>query len=600
MWSESVGPQPIEAHGSGHHREDGDGQRRAQPLQDGRLPESTHLTWTSGFMVESSADHTYADSARLSIWRTKEGYGTPLYWSRTGSTMWAYFGAHNPTAIQPDALSIRWTARLFEDPTLARQLPGVFGLVVIDTTRRRVFVAADRLGVQSVHYCRDGSGTIRLSTHLMWLLHAAGLSGDVNAASFLTHFGFGYSVAPQEHIYEGVRKLPPGGYLEIVDGGLSVGSYWSDAGREAAPAAKISEITDVLASATASASAGVRTCVGLTSGKDSLCLASVMRRNQRHSSATFGAPECADRQQAERIASQLNWTHSVGSLCGPRQFARWATAVGCHSAGLATASYADMAAFVAASVPPGHAFVMGEGGECVRDFFGSQSDVSDEFLRSHYMTEREHLRGTLVPEFARQVAEYPRNLLQTTRRFANRSPNEFLLWFYRTQRMPGNFSLRNAVLSALRPKLSPFLDARFIDAAYHLDRSRYDRSALHRAIIESARPELLGFFDRPIRSTIETQDWPRRFATTIGPVVYRLLDEALPFCRDIFDIDGVRQLCRDTIARPSRAIYHLLRVLSFALGRLTLRSIGRSPESFPDQATALLEHPALNLALTRL
>lgn len=553
-------------------------------------------------MVEARAGQTSVHETKLSIWPMEEGCGTPLYWSRSGSMMRAYLGAHNPTAIASNALSADWTARLFNDPTLVRQLPGVFGLVVIDAPGRRVFAAADRLGVQSVHYCRDGSGAIRLSTHLMWLLHATGHAGDVNAASFLTHFGFGYPVAPDEHMYEGVRKLPPAGYLKITDGELSVGSYWSDENRQdTAIESSISDITRALVSATSSTAPGVRMCVGLTSGKDSLCLVSVIPRRERPRTATFGAPRCADRLQGERIASELNWTHAVRSLCGPRDFTKWATEVACHSAGLATASYVDMAAFVGECVPPGHALVMGEGGECVRDFFGPQGHISDEFLRSRYMTDREHLRRTLAPDFASRLAEYPDNLLEATRRFSNRSPEEFLLWFYRTQRMPGNFSLRHSVLSALRPKLSPFLDARFIDAAYQLDRSRYDRSALHRAIIENTRPELLSFFDRPAASTVETQDWPRRFATTIGPVVYRLLDEALPFCRDVFQIDEVRTLCSETIARPSRAMYYIFRVLSFALGRLALRSVSRSSEStFPDEVRAPLEHPELVFAPAQL
>src|SRR5207245_93922 len=106
------------------------------------------------FMVEAGAGQTSVHEAKLSIWPMEEGCGTPLYWSRSGSMMRAYLGAHNPTAIASDALSADWTARLFNDPTLVRQLPGVFGLVVIDATGRRVFAAADRLGVQSVHYCR--------------------------------------------------------------------------------------------------------------------------------------------------------------------------------------------------------------------------------------------------------------------------------------------------------------------------------------------------------------------------------------------------------------------------------------------------------------
>src|SRR5262249_55594021 len=98
----------------------------------------------------------------------------------------------------------------------------------------------------------------------------------------------------------------------------------------------------------------------------------------------------------------------------------------------------------------------------------------------------------------------------------------------------------------------------------------YRESGLHRAIIEHAKPGLLRYFDHPTTSSVGTQDWPRRFGTEIGPVVYRLLEKALPTCRDVFQPEGVLALCREAMAQPSRAIYHVLRVLSFALGRMWL------------------------------
>jgi hypothetical protein len=120
--------------------------------------------------------------------------------------------------------------------------------------------------------------------------------------------------------------------------------------------------------------------------------------------------------------------------------------------------------------------------------------------------------------------------------------DSFLRHFYRFARMPGNFSLRHAVLGSLRQKHSPFLDTRFIEATYGLTPEWYADSRLHRAIIATARPSLVSFFDHPVESPVATQDWPARFAGPIGTEVYRLLRGSLDACEDVFRPEGVLEL----------------------------------------------------------
>jgi hypothetical protein len=222
-----------------------------------------------------------------------------------------------------------------------------------------------------------------------------------------------------------------------------------------------------------------------------------------------------------------------------------------------------MAAFVGRTVPPGATFVMGEGGECVRRFFGANPVAT---LTEQYMTPAEYLRRTLaVP-----VEGYPERLLEAVRRpMGPVDDDTFALQFYRTVRMPGNFSLRQAVLAPLGSKVSPFLDSRFLDGAYGLSRWWHEDSRLHRALVERLRPEFLDLFDAPARTAVTTQDWERRFDGGIGERVGRMLEEALPECRDVFCAEGVTAL----LERPGRAIYHLLRVVSFARTRQMLRNV---------------------------
>jgi hypothetical protein len=217
-----------------------------------------------------------------------------------------------------------------------------------------------------------------------------------------------------------------------------------------------------------------------------------------------------------------------------------------------------MAAFVGRCVPVGQVFVIGEGGECVRDFF--RAGVAT--LREQYMTPADSLAATLnLP-----LDGYPDRFLPQ-----NDDPL-FPLRFYRFQRMPGNFSQRHAVLSVLRPKISPFLDGAFMEGSWALAPEWHRDSRLHRSLVAHLAPELLPFFDDPIQTPVTTQEWPVRFSSGIGEEVRRLLEESLPFASDVFRSAGVLDLCEEAIRKPSRAIYHLLRLLSFALGRQALRN----------------------------
>jgi len=146
--------------------------------------------------------------------------------------------------------------------------------------------------------------------------------------------------------------------------------------------------------------------------------------------------------------------------------------------------------------------------------------------------------------------------------------------------MPGNFSQRHTILSVLRPKISPFLHPRFVDLAYGLPPSCYTGSSLHREIIEHTNPNLLALFDQPARSDRSLQDWHERFTSTTGDAIAVALAQALPACDDVLDVDATMELLEQNRRKPSRAIYHLLRVLSFALARAMISGVQKLPDSW--------------------
>jgi hypothetical protein len=531
-------------------------------------------TWATGLMAESvPGDH--GPQWRLRVWPTETGVGTPLLWSSAGPISWAYLGAQRPASVSPDVFSPQWVARVFRKPDLARQLTGTFALLAVNHDSGELLAIGDRLGVQAVYYARDEAGTWRCSTHLMWLLLAMGHDGAVSDSGFLDHMAYGYATSPRDCVYQGIRKLPPATALTLSEAGLKEVRYWAppESGSVAGPPA-VEDLTEALRSATAAGVANDRIFLGLTAGRDSLCLSSVVVADGRQLlTGTLGVAGCADQLQGGRLSRYLAWPHAAGGVCAVNEFPTWAFQVAFHSAGLATASYVDMAAFVRTHVPPGLSLVIGDGGPCVRDPFSDDGQPQLQKLQRDYMTPAEYLCGTVTKFRGSESGDYPGGLVrQALAETARLDQWTLALHFYRSIRMPGNFSLRHAVLASMRPLLSPFLDTRFVEGAYGLAPEWFAASKLHRTIIAKARPALLPFFDAPARSGRTVQDWPARFAGGLGAVVYDLLDQTLPYCDDVFVPDGVRALCQETAARPSRAVYHLFRVLSFAMARRILRS----------------------------
>jgi hypothetical protein len=531
--------------------------------------------WATGLMAESVLGDRGPDW-RLRVWPAEIGVGTPLLWSAAGPIGWAYLGAQRPASVSPDVFSPQWMVRVFREPDLARQLTGTFALLAVNHDSGELLAIGDRLGVQAVHYARDEEGTWRCSTHLMWLLLTMGHDGAVNDSGFLAHMAHGYATSPRDCVYQGIRKLPPATALTLSEAGLKEVRYWSplECGTVAGPPV-VEDLTEALRSATGAGVANDRIVLGLTAGRDSLCLSSIVVPDSQPLTGTFGVAGCADQLQGDRLSRHLAWPHVAGAVCAVNEFPTWAFHVAFHSAGLATASYVDMAAFVGTHVPPGLSFVMGEGGESVREPWGD-GEPQLQTLQRDYMTPAEYLCVTLRKFPGGERGDYPGWLLRKALTgMAGVDQLTLALHFFRSISIPGELSLRHDVLGALRPKLSPFLDTRFMEGAYGLRPEWFAGSKLHRTIIAKARPDLLPFFDAPACSSRTVQDWPARFAGSLGAVVYDLLDRALPYCDDVFEGNGVRALCQETAARPSRAVYHLYRVLSFALARRILRSEAR-------------------------
>lgn len=536
-----------------------------------KTPSYAQTRWARGFAVEYSGDAGPVPSIRIRVWEADEGCGTPILTAHHDNLVWTYFSADGPADLAKTILTPEWVKRVIVTPTLARELTGVYVFVAVDLASRTLIALTDRLGISPLYFAQKTESKWYISSHLMWLMLRLGHTGEIDPNGFMEHIGFGYTVTPYQELFRGIRRLPPAGYITLAGANSQCNSYWQlPCPDQAPPENAVEKMIEGLRKAMLASAAESKGVLGITAGKDSLCLASIVPPHAIAMTGTFGVPNCTDRVQGREVSTYLGIPHVTDDVCPTENFAEIASHIAFNSAGLATVSYVDMVHFVIRCVPPGSAFIMGEGGECVRDFFQAKGQNPAVQLSQEYMTPAQYLHQTLAASYQDYLNGYPDRLVLRGR---NGLPHDDLLFasqFYRARRMPGNFGLRHQILSSLRPKLSPFLTSDFIDNAYGLKTEVHSASRLHRAIIEREQPGLLPFFDSPPRSVQSTQEWTARFSSGVGQVVYSLLAESLSLCADVFNQDGVLELCQATITQPTRALYHLFRVLSFALARRQL------------------------------
>jgi hypothetical protein len=515
-------------------------------------------------------DPAATGAATVRLWHLKDQPGSPVCWFEEENLLVICFGDCHLVSNGVGQCSATWMRRALDQPELLRQLSGVFALFVVDKCKREILVATDRIGVQPVYHSTDPTGKIRFCTHLSWLLLENRHDTSVNPDDFFAHMAFGYVPDQSRTIYRDIAKLPPASCARVSAKGLRLIRYWEQPAPALPLAGQLEDLSNTLRRELLRSVARHGLLLGLTSGKDSLCLACHMPPGESLT-GTFGAADSADHLQAAKICLQKGWQRVAAGLCPPEQIERWASYVGFHSGGLATTSYADMAWFATTCIPKDHSYVLGEGGECVRDFFRDRGLKPIDWLSKEYMTPKDYLYSVLAPHLQTRLKKYPQNLVENMRSACGGTTGEdFTLQFYRTVRMPGNFSQRHAVLATIRPTLSPFLSTNFIDLAYGLHTIHYRDSQLHRALIAQSDPSLLGYFDSPVLGSTPVQDWPCRFSGETGLLIEKLLIKHCAAMENVFQAEGVQQVCAQTRSGPTRAIFMLLRIASFALCRAEL------------------------------
>lgn len=237
-------------------------------------PQPAQTRWAHGFVVEYSDYDGPVPSIRIRVWEASEGAGTPILIGHHDNLVWAYFSADYPADPTKTIFTPEWAKRVIVTPALARELTGVYTFVAADLAARTVIAFTDRLGISALYYTQRSDGSWRISSHLMWLMLDLGHTGEVNSSGFLEHIGFGYTVTPDQELFSGIRRLPPAGYIALDGTNNQCGSYWQlPLPDQDLPESTVEELIVALQKPMQAPAAKNRGLLGITAGKDSLCLA---------------------------------------------------------------------------------------------------------------------------------------------------------------------------------------------------------------------------------------------------------------------------------------------------------------------------------------
>jgi len=111
-----------------------------------------------------------------------------------------------------------WDLACFE------RLRGMFGVALWSESKRRLVLARDRLGIKPLYYYRLGSNLL-FGSELKAVLAHPEVPRKLNLTGLGHYLSFNYVPCPHT-LVEGVDKLPPGHWMEWVDGRMNTGSFW--------------------------------------------------------------------------------------------------------------------------------------------------------------------------------------------------------------------------------------------------------------------------------------------------------------------------------------------------------------------------------------
>jgi asparagine synthase (glutamine-hydrolysing) len=199
-------------------------------------------------------------------------------------------------------------------PVCLEKFVGMFAFAIWDASTRRLFCARDRLGIKPFYYASQ-NGCFYFASEVRALL-AAGIPATPNERVIYDFLARDFYDHSEDTFFLGIRRLPAGCWLEVVDGVVSPPrSYWSlatEAALHVVPAKDQDREYELIARAQAAVELALRSdvpvAVALSGGLDSSTLLALLDRAHPDPAAieafsfTFSDPAYSERPWVEAMA----------------------------------------------------------------------------------------------------------------------------------------------------------------------------------------------------------------------------------------------------------------------------------------------------------
>lgn len=195
-----------------------------------------------------------------------------------------------------------------------RHLRGMFALALWDSRRDAFFLVRDRLGKKPLFYYQDAERLV-FGSEIKCILQL-GVRGEPDTEAIHHYLTFGYVPGPWA-AFQHIRKLPPGHYLQITAGQVSLQRYWQPQfgpQRTDSEESLLEEFSTLLEESTRLRMiADVPLGVLLSGGLDSSAVVAMMRRVTsgpiRTFSIGFEQPEYDELTYARQVAQRFETQH---------------------------------------------------------------------------------------------------------------------------------------------------------------------------------------------------------------------------------------------------------------------------------------------------
>ncbi|HLN04137.1 MAG TPA: asparagine synthase (glutamine-hydrolyzing) [Bryobacteraceae bacterium] len=133
------------------------------------------------------------------------------------SSLGHHFRSRSDTEVLLEAFR-EWDVECF------RRLRGMFAVALWSDSRKRLVLARDRLGIKPVYYYKLGADLIFGSELKAILVHPE-VPRKLNLTGLGHYLSLNYVPCPHT-LVAGIDKVPPGHWMEWIDGRVTTGAYW--------------------------------------------------------------------------------------------------------------------------------------------------------------------------------------------------------------------------------------------------------------------------------------------------------------------------------------------------------------------------------------